>query len=215
MLTQEQIENEGIAFDKALECLKDIPGGDVDAFHTWLRNTDFYTAPASTRYHASYEGGLVEHELNVLNIMTELANEYVPGKYSQASLTVVALCHDLFRIGFYELSSKNEKRYYDGGSKKDAIGNFDWISTKSYRVKDAEDRFSVGNGGFSSCLIASRYFPLTDEEMVAIDYSSMDDTGKHDGTSEVLGKFNLATLLKTADTLATFIVDGKPDSGNE
>ena len=31
----------------------------------WLESTDFFEAPASTHYHGSYPGGLVEHSLNV------------------------------------------------------------------------------------------------------------------------------------------------------
>lgn len=31
----------------------------------WLGTTDFFEAPASTRFHGAYPGGLVEHSLNV------------------------------------------------------------------------------------------------------------------------------------------------------
>lgn len=214
MLTQDEIGNDANEFDKELEKLRNIPGSDVDSFQDWLKKSDFYTAPATTQYHASYDGGLVEHELNVLDIMRKLASEYAPGKYSDESITVVALCHDLYKVGFYEPISSNRKHYYDGGSKKDAIGNFDWTSSKSFGVKNVNERFAVGDNGFCSCLIASRYFPLTDEEMTAIQSISLNDSGYIRSLSEAMDRYTLAVLLKAADMMASFVVDGKPETAD-
>ena len=38
----------------------------------WLITTDFFTAPASSKFHSAYEGGLCEHSINVFNRFVKL-----------------------------------------------------------------------------------------------------------------------------------------------
>lgn len=73
----------------------------------WLESTDFFEAPASTHYHGSYTGGLVEHSLNVYYELIGAGR--VPGVPTAETYAVVALLHDICKADFYAQSSKNQK----------------------------------------------------------------------------------------------------------
>ena len=87
----------------------------AQALLDYLSNkSDFFTAPASARYHGSYAGGLCEHSLNVYHCLKDyLARERVTDlyglEYSQESIALVALLHDVCKIGCYKPSTRNVK----------------------------------------------------------------------------------------------------------
>jgi len=81
----------------------------IKAMIEWLRTTDFYKAPASTKYHEPFHGGLLLHSLKVYNSMIELSKLKCFSKVNIASATLVALTHDWCKIGKYEPYFKNEK----------------------------------------------------------------------------------------------------------
>ena len=64
----------------------------------WLESTDFFTAPASTRFHGAYPGGLVDHSLNVYFALID--GPYVRD-YSMETRAICALLHDLCKVDFY------------------------------------------------------------------------------------------------------------------
>ena len=41
----------------------------ADKLLEFLQKSDFFTAPSSTRYHGAYEGGLVQHSVNVYHCL--------------------------------------------------------------------------------------------------------------------------------------------------
>ena len=43
----------------------------ADKLLEYLKKSDFFTAPCSTRYHGAYEGGLVEHSVNVYHCLKD------------------------------------------------------------------------------------------------------------------------------------------------
>ena len=67
----------------------------------------FFEAPASTHYHGSYPGGLVEHSLNVYYELIGAGR--VPGVPTAETYAVVALLHDICKADFYAQSTKNQK----------------------------------------------------------------------------------------------------------
>lgn len=104
----------------------------------WLGTTDFFEAPASTRFHGAYPGGLVEHSLNVYYA---LLGQYTIREYGGESVAVVALLHDVCKTGYY-------RRERDG----------------KYSVKD---QLPMGHGEKSVYLVM-KFMDLTDEEALAI-----------------------------------------------
>lgn len=84
--------------EKFIEMAKNITRPGIDEMMAWLETTDFYDAPASTRFHGSQAGGLCAHSITVAKRLVELANLYVPGKYTMDALMTVALFHDVCKI---------------------------------------------------------------------------------------------------------------------
>ena len=64
----------------------------------WLGTTDFFEAPASTRFHGAYPGGLVEHSLNVYYA---LLGQSTIREYGGERVALVALLHDVCKTGYY------------------------------------------------------------------------------------------------------------------
>ena len=79
----------------------------ADKLLEWLESTDFFTAPASTRFHAAYEGGLLEHSLNVYHVMMD--KHYDSETDNLESCTICTLLHDLCKAGFYDVEYRNRK----------------------------------------------------------------------------------------------------------
>ena len=74
---------------------------------------DFFTAPASSRYHGAYEGGLLEHSLNVYECLTQIVprlHEKYGFTFPDESLAIAALLHDLCKVNFYKTEMRNVKR---------------------------------------------------------------------------------------------------------
>lgn len=187
----------------------DIEGSDTEGLVDYLLNSDFFTAPASTLYHSNYEGGLCQHSLNVYDAICKLSELYAPGKYSQSTLIVVALLHDLAKVNFYEKYVANRKIYSPHGSKHDNQGNFDWFAEEAYKVRDVKERFLGGEHGFNSMIIANRYIPMTYEETLAIlhHHVGIGESKQLGDLSAILNKYPLITLLHMADFISTFIVE--------
>ena len=77
--------------------LKEIKRDGIENLIEFLERTDFYTAPASTKFHNAFEGGLAEHSLNVYKALKELTGE----KWSEDTLRIVGLLHDVCKINLY------------------------------------------------------------------------------------------------------------------
>ena len=96
----------------------------------WMEKTDFFTAPASTRFHGACECGLVMHSLNVYHV---LMSHFFTEEDSKESFTLVSLLHDLCKANYYKPGFRNVKN--------DATGQ--WEKVPSYSVEDA---FPYGHG---------------------------------------------------------------------
>ena len=138
-----------------------------DNLLTKLENSDFYTAPASAKYHCHYKGGLCEHSLNVYNNIVKLA-EMKGVEIDSDTLKIVALFHDLSKMNYYETYFMNKKNYHAGGTKHDEGGAFDWEAVSAYKVRENSERFLFGNHEQTSEFMLRSYCPLTYEESIAI-----------------------------------------------
>lgn len=163
---------------------------------------DFFTAPASTRYHGAHEGGLLEHSLNVYDCLCDILarprmQEVYGIRYSEESAAIVALLHDLCKVNFYKTSFRNVK---------DESGK--WTSVPYYTI---EDRLPYGHGE-KSVYIASGYMRLTRDEAFAIRYH-MGFSGPEDANQvgRALEMFPLAFALCMADMEASYFMEGMPD----
>lgn len=159
----------------------------------WLESSDFYTAPASTKYHGAFEGGLVMHSLNVYCQLKKLCKVY-DCDASDESIAIVALFHDLCKVGFY----KTEMRW-----RKDE--NDKWEQYATY--KHDED-FAYGGHGSKSVYLVQSFMKLYPYEAAAINcHMGQFDATTYSNPSEVYARNPLAWLLHVADEAATYITE--------
>lgn len=168
----------------------------------WLATTDFFTAPASTRFHLSEPGGLCLHSLHVHDRMVQLAGLLPdPSPERVLSARMVALLHDVCKANFYAVEMRNRKNELTGH----------WEKYPFYIVAD---QFPYGHGEKSAFLV-DRFVRLTAEEALAIRWhmGGFDDAAR--GGSYAAGTaFDacpMALLLHMADMLASHIDEAKKE----
>ena len=180
---------------------RDIKREGADRLLAFLTSDscDFFRAPASTRYHGSYEGGLLAHSLNVYdNLCDYLARNRVKDvfgfSYPAESIAIAALLHDLCKVNFYVESTRNVKE------------NGVWKAVPYYSI---DDKLPYGHGE-KSVYIASGYMKLTRDEAFAIRYQ-MGFSGPEDDrmVGQALQQYPLAFALATADMEASYFLEGE------
>ncbi len=162
--------------------------------------SDFFVAPASTRFHGSYAGGLVEHSINVYDCLRDYmerprVNELYGLTASDETIAVVSLLHDLCKINCYHEGTRNVK---------DKDGKWKAVSVYEY-----DDPMPYGHGE-KSVYIITGFMRLTREEAFAIRYHmgfSEDESKRNVGKSFEL--YPLGFALHTADMEATYFLEGK------
>ncbi len=156
----------------------------------WLQNTDFFTAPASTKYHCACENGLVMHSVSVFNTMME--KHFEEGVDSVESFAIAALLHDVCKAEFYKISTRNVKNELTG----------QWEKQPFYSI---EDKFPFGHGEKSVFLI-ERFMKLRLDEAMAIRWhmGSFDDSQGYT-ISQAYEKYPLAVKLHLADLESTYL----------
>ena len=174
---------------------RDIKRDGIKELLEWVNSTDFFTAPASSRYHGDYEGGLAMHSLNVYRRLKDLNQLYKTdgGEYTIESMAIVALFHDVCKIGCYKVSTRNVKNEQTGLWEKVPFYKFD------------ED-FPFGGHGSKSVYLVQHFMKLSPEEAAAIN-THMGPWDRHDYGSpgQVFDSNRLAWLLHVADEAATYI----------
>lgn len=158
----------------------------------WLATTDFFTAPASSRYHGAKSGGLVAHSYNVWVHLKQL-NTLYDANLSDESMAICALFHDLCKVNYYTESTRNVKN--------EATGQ--WEKVPYYKV---EEQFSFGGHGSKSVFLVMNFIKLTPEEAAAINcHMGSWDRQDYGKPGDVFNCSMLAWLLHVADEAATYI----------
>ncbi len=160
--------------------------------------TDFFTAPASTRFHAAYEGGLLDHSMNVYNVL--ISKHFDPASDDIESFTIVSLLHDLCKAGFYKTELRNRKN--DRG---------EWEKVPVYTV---DDQFPYGHGEKSVYLI-ERFMRLRTEEAMAIRWhmGGFDESvkGGSFALAHAFEKYPLEVKLHLSDLEATYLHENRSE----
>lgn len=187
-----------------ISLLRKVKREGIEDLINYLQSSDFFIAPASTIYHGSYEGGLLEHCLNVYNcLMFEYGNlrdsDFNLPEIPEESLIITALLHDLCKVNCYVPGFRNVKNEETGK----------WEKVPCYK---REPLFPMGHGG-KSIFIIQQFMKLTPEEAQAIFWhmGAYDTSGYM--TLNELGKAYennlLAFLLHQADMKATYLAENK------
>lgn len=165
--------------------------------------SDFFIAPASTRFHGSVKGGLLSHSLNVYDCLCDyLSRKRVRDKYgmkySDETVAIVALLHDICKVNFYVETTRNVKE------------NGVWKTVPYYSI---DDRLPYGHGEKSVYIISS-YMKLTRDEAFAIRYHMGFAGAESVNAISNIGKsfemFPISFALSVADMEATYYVEGTP-----
>ncbi|MBO5727958.1 MAG: hydrolase [Oscillospiraceae bacterium] len=192
------------AKEEFIEIFKEnITRPGADALLDYLTNkSDFFTAPASARYHSAYEGGLCEHSVNVYHCLVDYLSrprvqELYGLEYSPETVAIVALLHDLCKIGCYKAGTRNVK---------DASGKWQTVPTYNF-----DDPLPYGHGE-KSVYIANGFIRLTREEAMAIRWH-MGFSGPEDNrmVGQALTQFPLAFALSTADMEASYFLENEEE----
>ena len=185
----------------------------IDKLMNYIRKSDFYTAPASTRYHLSCEGGLLQHSLNVLDVLrgilaqTEDGWEYrVAGKtvltIPDESVTIIALLHDICKTYFYTTSMRNAKNEQTGR----------WEKVPYYTVSD---KMPLGHGP-KSAMIVKQYMELTTPEMYAIWWHmGFTDTSDTLALGQAIDAQPIVWAMHTADMMASHFMEAEKGNSEQ
>ena len=165
--------------------------------------SDFFTAPASTRFHGSVQGGLLAHSLNVYDCLRDYlerkrVRDVYGMKYSDETIAIVALLHDICKVNFYVETTRNVKE------------NGVWKTVPYYSI---DDKLPYGHGE-KSVYIISGYMRLTRDEAFAIRYHMGFAGAESVNAISNIGKsfemFPISFALSVADMEATYYVEGTP-----
>jgi hypothetical protein len=166
----------------------------ADRLLAWLDTTDFFAAPASTRFHGACEHGLVMHSINVYQAMVK---QFLTEEESQESFAICGLLHDLCKANFYKVSSRNVKNETTG----------QWEKVPCYQVAD---QLPYGHGEKSVYLI-EHFMRLKTAEAIAIRWhmGGFDDAvrGGSYAVSDAYNSYPLAVKLHIADLTATYLME--------
>ena len=168
---------------------------NMDKLLEFIEKTDFYKAPASTKFHGAFEGGLLEHSLKVYEILKDKVEKaIIPIETPVESLIIIALLHDICKANFYKVDYRNAKNQFG-----------EWEKVPYYTV---EDTIPYGHGE-KSVMMLTEYIKLTSEEKYCIRWHMGFSEPKELYTTlgQAYKKYPLVLLLNEADLEASYFFD--------
>lgn len=189
--------------DKFLNiCTNMIKRDGINELLEWLEKSDFFVAPASTKYHGAYAGGLVEHSLNVYECLKDIVSRYPEHNISNETIAIISLFHDICKADFYKVGTRNVKDAESG----------QWYKKEVYEI---DEKFPIGHGE-KSCIIIQWFLKrLTTDELLAIRYhmGGFDAVvkGGDYGMSKAYEMTPLAPMLHLADMEATYLIESRKE----
>jgi HD domain len=181
--------------EEFINLLKDIDRPGMDKLLEFLEKSDFFTAPASTRFHGAREQGLVEHSLKVYEILKEkIKHSSILIDIPEESVRIIALLHDICKTNFYKIDYRNVKN---------SLGV--WEKAPYYTI---EDTIPYGHGE-KSVMMITEFMKLTNEEKYAIRWHMGFTEPKeiYNTIGAAYEKYPIALLTNEADLEATYFFD--------
>lgn len=179
-----------------------ITRAGADKLLKWLEASDFFTAPASTRFHLAEPGGLVAHSVHVydrlrslyLSECMKIDGRDILSDEEEETIAICGLLHDLCKVNFYAVELRN---------KKNEQGR--WEQVPFYVV---DDQLPYGHGEKSVYMI-SGFIRLNREEAMAIrwhmGFSDNEFKAGGYGVGNAFGKYPIALMTHIADLQATYL----------
>lgn len=183
--------------ERFMSLCKTVNRDGMEELLQWLEENDFYTCPASSRFHGSHPGGLLEHSLNVYDELKRLLSVYPEIKIAEESVIIASLFHDLCKVNLYATEKRN---------RKNSEGQWE-----SYDVYITKEKFCFGGHGSKSVYLSQHFISLTPEEAVAINCHMASWDG-NTSVGSAFEQFPFAWLLHVADEAATYIKEGRENN---
>lgn len=188
--------------ERIIELLKRTGRAGMGILCKWLSNeTDFFTAPASTKYHNSYEGGLADHSLAVYELLKEKNEKYKV--LDDNTVIISALLHDVCKVNYYAKEKKNIKE----GTKINDWGKeiANWVEKEVYVM---DDIYPIGHGE-KSVIILMDFIELTTAEKILIRWHMGFTVPKEEyrTLNAALDLYPEIALMHAADLEATYMID--------
>ena len=184
--------------ERFLELCSKVKREGIEDLVKWLEASDFFYAPASTRFHGAYAGGLLEHSLNVYDCLVKRMQNWENDTYDEESIIISSLFHDVAKINLYQKGTKNVKNQVTGK----------WETVETYQI---EEKFPCGDHADKSIIILQNFIKLKPEEIMAIAAHMGGWTSAVKGGSQFVGKIfdtcKLAVHLHLADMEASYLVE--------
>lgn len=181
--------------EEFIRLLRETNREGIENLIAFLEKSDFFIAPASTRFHSSKENGLVEHSMKVYEILKEkVKNSIVPIETPEESIKIIGLLHDICKTNFYKVDYRNAKN---------ELGV--WEKVPYYTI---DDTIPYGHGE-KSVMMLTEYMKLTNEEKYAIRWHMGYTEPKELYTTigNAYKKYPIALLTHEADLEATYLLD--------
>lgn len=178
--------------EEFIRLLKSTKRENIDKLIEFIEKTDFYKAPASTRFHGNYEGGLLEHSMKVYEILkNKIKNSIINIDVPDESIIIIALLHDICKVNYYKVDYRNAKNEFG-----------EWEKVPYYTV---EDTIPYGHGE-KSVMMLTEYIKLTVEEKYCIRWHMGFTEPKelYSTLGEAFKKYPLALLMHEADLESTY-----------
>lgn len=192
-------ENNKDKFIRIVRMLKTISDETKEQIIKCLESKDFFTAPASSKFHNNFEGGLCDHSLKVAKILQELTIKNDIKWDNEESPIIVGLFHDLCKMNMYEPGTRNVKE-------KNEFGKDVWVSKPTYQIKDSNVMLGIHGDRSVTMLLLLRISQrdFTTQELACIRYH-MGDTQEGEGKKfhEAAAKDVAIFWTHVADNLAT------------
>ena len=181
--------------ERFLELLRSTKREGIEDLISFIEKTDFFIAPASTRFHGSFEGGLLEHSLKVYEILDyKIKNNVIDLFVPEDTIIITALLYDICKVNFYKVDYRNAKN-----------SKGEWEKVPYYTV---DDTIPYGHGE-KSVMMLSEYIKLTSEEKYAIRWHMgfTEPKESYNTLGAAFKKYPLALLIHEADLEATYFYD--------
>jgi len=190
-LAKEQIEADKI---RIIELLKSTERPGMERLIEWMENkSDFFTAPASTKYHLHCKGGLARHSLNVYERLKAKVDSGLL-ELKEDTVIITALLHDVCKANFYAVQKRNRK--IEG----------QWVEVEEWGI---DEKLPIGHGE-KSCYIVQTFMRLTPEEFAMIRFHmGRESESFNDYFSKAAAVFPGVAAIHTADLESAFIVESR------
>lgn len=170
----------------------------IEQLIDWLNKSDFKIAPASTKYHGSYEGGLIEHSLTVYKEAIRFTDLIELFKIPKDSLIITSLLHDVCKVNYYKQDMRNVKE------------NGTWIKKPYYTV---DDYFPIGHAE-KSVIIIQQFIKINEIEIAMIRNHMGAFKDDMNCVSQLFSKYPESLVIHMADMIATYVIES-PDMLDE